>query len=440
MAALQHAGIYGVLAAGLVLACGHWRATPALLLILAATLLARASGFGMAFISKSFAGGFGATAGDLGLVVLAASCVAALAAESGAAARLARACAGRLGALAPALGLLAGLGGSPAAALAVLSPVLGAAGNSRSTVLRAATAISASHGLILPSPVMIAAVTILGADWHRTLALGVPGAVLLAALGACVLHALPALDEAPPPAAPRGSKVAAFGLCLAVLTMTGMLILRAVGDFPSEPLGGGPARELALAMGRGLPLLLAGGAIMLQAGLRWPPAAPLSRGLAEDGWAGAAMAQAAPLILLLAAAGGLQSVAMDTHMAPVLAERLAGLPGLGLAAPFLMAALFKLLMGNSLTAAISTAGILLPFLAPLGLGSDAGRVLAALAVGAGSMAATNVNDPFFWLAASLARLPPPQAVLRLTLVTAIQAVCCLALLYAAGLIMLPHGR
>jgi GntP family gluconate:H+ symporter len=93
-----------------------------------------------------------------------------------------------------------------------------------------------------------------------------------------------------------------------------------------------------------------------------------------------------------------------------------------------MAAMFKLLQGSSLTAAIAAAGILQPMLDPLGLATPWGRALAALAVGAGSMAGANITDGFFWLAAKLGGLRADQAMVRVTLPTFLQGLLALSIL------------
>jgi len=83
-------------------------------------------------------------------------------------------------------------------------------------------------------------------------------------------------------------------------------------------------------------------------------------------------------------------------MAELLGEQLLGWPG-GLLVPFLIAALIKTLQGSSLVAAIATAGMVQPILVPLGIGDENGRALATLAIGAGAMTVSHVNDEYFWL-------------------------------------------
>jgi len=53
-----------------------------------------------------------------------------------------------------------------------------------------------------------------------------------------------------------------------------------------------------------------------------------------------------------------------------------------------------------MVAAIATAGMVQPLLTPLGIGDENGRALATLAVGAGAMTVSHVNDEYFWLVAA----------------------------------------
>ena len=88
-------------------------------------------------------------------------------------------------------------------------------------------------------------------------------------------------------------------------------------------------------------------------------------------------------------------------MAEMLAERLAGWHGWvvgGVLAPFVVAAAMKTLQGSSLVAAITAAGIVHPLV------DVNAKALAALAVGAGAMTVSHVNDEYFWVVTQSAGL------------------------------------
>ncbi len=380
---------------------------------LAAILLATAgfavtAGLSMSQLGKSFGTGFGQAANNAGLPVLAAAMVAAMAHRGGATAR------GRTTLLAG-LGLAAGTGALPAASFAVLAPLRTPIGNrTRRAALTLGFAISAGQACLLPSPVLIAATAILSAQWTRVLAFGLPLAILAAATGALLATRLPAGEPEPQPIEPRNSRLAVPGVAVACLVMALMLVVQSLGDIPSEPLGGGAARELLLGIGRPLIVLLAGVFIMAAATRAWRHG-----GLSENGWVTQSVTDAAPLILLLAASGGLQSLVQSTNMAELLAEQLLSLP-IGLALPFLLAATLKIAQGSSLAAAITAAGMMQTLLPAAGLDGDTGRTLAVLAIGAGAVTGTHVNDPFFWLVADGARLRPAGALAWVTGGTIVQ--------------------
>ena len=106
------------------------------------------------------------------------------------------------------------------------------------------------------------------------------------------------------------------------------------------------------------------------------------------------------ILLVVCAAGGFQRLCQETGMAEMFGERLIGWhieAAGGVLLPFLIAAAIKTLQGSSLVAAITAAGMMQPMLDPLGLAGTNGKALAALAIGAGAMTISHVNDDFFWL-------------------------------------------
>ena len=102
----------------------------------------------------------------------------------------------------------------------------------------------------------------------------------------------------------------------------------------------------------------------------------------------------------------------------------------GLLVLFLVAATVKTLQGSSLVAVITAAGIAQPLLAPLGLDAANARALAALAVGAGAMTVSHVNDDLFWLASLAGGIRPLRALAVLTAGTLMQGIVAVAVLMA----------
>jgi GntP family gluconate:H+ symporter len=334
-------------------------------------------------------------------------------------------------------GLVAGIGASPAAALALLNPLLQRAeGKSRRerNATRVALAISAGHGLIWLSPVAIAATAILGADWRHVAMFGVPIAFVSAAIGTGWTQLVSPPQSAisdPSSVKDQPGGASATVLLAACLIPLLMLMVQSIGDMPSEPLGGGARRELILGIGRPLVLFLTSVCIMAVGYWR------LSlRCLKDSEWTGRILGKAAGITLTVGAAAGLQRLCQQTGMAELLGERLSTWHVSGAAGvliPFLVAAVIKTTQGSSLVAAITTAGMTQPLLSALGLDSENGMALATLAIGAGTMMVSHVNDDLFWLASYATETSPPRTLVTFSAGTLLQGCAAATLLFFAAL-------
>lgn len=180
-------------------------------------------------------------------------------------------------------------------------------------------------------------------------------------------------------------------------------------------------------MGRPLILFLVGVGIMVAG--HWRLSVKL---LADATWTESIFAKVAGVLLTVGAAGGLQKICQETGMAELIGEQVAGLHG-GVLIAFLVAAVIKTLQGSSLVAAIAAAGMIQPSLASLGLGAENGRALATLAIGAGAMTFSHVNDDYFWLVTWNAGVTPVRGLAALSLGTLAQGLCGLALLWILSL-------
>jgi GntP family gluconate:H+ symporter len=440
-----------VASAIVLVALTQWRRVhPFVAIVAVACGFAYVAQLGTAALGRVFGVGFSAMIYNPGLVIVAAGLVAGLAESTGAAPRLMGMIAGCRWLpgnwIAAAIGLVAGLGASPAAAFALLSPLLRPIGG-KTDAARAgaavalALAISASHGVAVLSPVAIACVSILGADWGRTALIGTALAILLAGIGAIFARIVPVdaavspLDQQPAdaPQAGAGTRGGAVALVLATLVPLLMLIVQSLADIPSEPLGGEPGLETIVAMGRPLVLLLVGVGIMIVS----RPRQALSL-LADSPWSGRILANTSSIVFIVCAAGGFQALCRQTGMAEALGESMLGWhvgAPVGLVVPFLIAATMKTLQGSSLVAAITTAGMVQPLLTPFGLADSNGKVLVTLAVGAGAMTISHVNDEYFWLVTTSAGFSPLRGVATISLGTLLQGLIALAVLVFASVWM-----
>ena len=303
-----------------------------------------------------------------------------------------------------AAGVLAGLGASASGGLALLQP---AGQDAPRRALGLALTLLAVAALLAPSPLAVAAASVMKASLSTELMIAVPVAAVAIVLGWWhVARQIPSTDE-------PGELNWAW-LCVAIPLV--LLVLQSIAQMPTEPLGKGGSREFYIGISK--PLMLAAIAITLAIVLarRWEPSA-----LAGRSWA--------PLLLAVGASGGLARVFDETGMAELLAEYVLH-PRYGVLTPFLAAAIVKTMQGNSLTAVLTASGMVEPMLPALGLDSASGRAIAAAAVGAGSMAVCHVNDPFFWIAAHMGRLSAGRALYVISLGSAVMAIGALVVIAA----------
>lgn len=303
-----------------------------------------------------------------------------------------------------AAGVLAGLGASASGGLALLQP---AGQDAPRRALGLALTLLVVSALLAPSPLAVAAGSVMKADLSTALLIAVPVAAVAIVLGWWhVARQIPSTDEP--------GQLSWAWLCVAIPLV--LLVVQSIAQMPSEPLGKGGSREFYIGISR--PLMLAAIAITLAIVLarRWEPSA-----LAGRSWA--------PLLLAVGASGGLARVFDETGMAELLAEYVLH-PRYGVLTPFLAAAIVKTMQGNSLTAVLTASGMVEPLLPALGLDSASGRAIATAAVGAGSMAVCHVNDPFFWIAAHMGRLSPGRALYVISLGSAVMAIGALIVIAA----------
>jgi GntP family gluconate:H+ symporter len=88
---------------------------------------------------------------------------------------------------------------------------------------------------------------------------------------------------------------------------------------------------------------------------------------------------------------------------------------IGIFLPFMVAAVLKTATGSSTISIITAASVVSPLMGAMGINP----ALAVLAVGAGSMMVSHVNDPFFWIVSKFSGMDEETALKVFTPATAI---------------------
>ncbi|MCE5174760.1 MAG: hypothetical protein ABFC90_01820 [Bacteroidales bacterium] len=109
-----------------------------------------------------------------------------------------------------------------------------------------------------------------------------------------------------------------------------------------------------------------------------------------------AIEKAGPILIIVASGGMFGLVIKETGVGGYIGELLVN-TGLGLAVPFLIAAILKTAQGSSTVAIITAASFVVPMLPALGLQTETGKLLTMISMGAGSMMISHANDAYFWV-------------------------------------------
>jgi GntP family gluconate:H+ symporter len=147
-----------------------------------------------------------------------------------------------------------------------------------------------------------------------------------------------------------------------------------------------------------------------------------------SGWVGEGIKDAAPILLITGAGGAFGAVIKATPVA----DLIQGMAGGGLFTgvwflllPFLVAAALKTAQGSSTAALVITSALIAPMLPELGISGPLALSLIVMAIGAGAMAVSHVNDSYFWVVTQFSGLKVTDAYKAQTMATLLQGIVAL---------------
>lgn len=254
-------------------------------------------------------------------------------------------------------------------------------------------ALSVTHGFLPPHPSPAALVVQFGADMGLTLAYGftlaIPAIVLAGPVFSKYLKKIPSEPLATftaksiPSEALPGTFNSFFTALLPVL-----LLLLVTG---ASMLWGDQAQFATVLSFIGAPsvvLLIAFGYALVTLGLlRKTDMSMLMQYCVE------ALKDVTPILLIIAGSGALKEILTATAVDQEIADKLQGLPLDPLILGWLMAALIRACVGSATVAGLTTASMVIPLMEQAGTNPN----LMVLAIGAGSLAFSHVNDAGFWM-------------------------------------------
>ncbi|HXR49380.1 MAG TPA: GntP family permease [Candidatus Limnocylindrales bacterium] len=147
-----------------------------------------------------------------------------------------------------------------------------------------------------------------------------------------------------------------------------------------------------------------------------------------------AAGKAGGILVIIGAGGAFGAVLAATDIGRCFSQRLA-LDSLGILFPFMITSVLKTAQGSSTVAIITAASIVRPLLPALGLATEKGQLFAVLAMGAGSMMISHVNDAYFWVIAKFSGLEMKTMLKVYSVASLLMGLVSLLMIYLLSLVL-----
>ena len=284
------------------------------------------------------------------------------------------------------------------------------------------TGLYAAHVFVPPTPGPLAAAAILGADLGMVLLMGFIVAIPVSLAGYIwakyigislnVAKELEVEHTIETKLEKEQYNVKPFQAFLPLLVPVVLIALKSIADYPTKPLGEAIVFQVISFLGS--PVI----ALFIGVFLSFPLAKNANSKLKND-WITSAFKQAGLIILITGAGGAFGAILRTIDINEVL--NLQSTSGFGgLLSCFFIAAVLKTAQGSSTVAIITTAAIIAPLLTTFGLSSITDKALGVLAVGAGAMTVSHINDSYFWVVSQFSNMDVKTALKGHTMATLFQ--------------------
>ncbi|RBW68202.1 GntP family permease [Bacillus taeanensis] len=431
--------LFAILIVGVVLvvvATAKLKLHPFLSLLLGAFFIGIASGMPLDKVVENVNNGFGGLMGYIGIVIVAGTIIGTILEKSGAALRMAEVVLRVVGPKRPqlAMSLIGYIVSIPVfcdSAFVILSSLKKALAKRAKVAVASmsvalATGLYATHTLVPPTPGPIAAAGNIGAsDFLGTIILiglfvAIP-AVIVGYLWATKVGAKIEVEE-------DGEElnydeiIKSFGempsAFKSFFPIVFPIVLIAVGSFVKFMGMEGGIGKIFIFLGSPVVALIIG--IFASFALL-----PKFDEETLTGWIGKGIADSAPILLITGAGGAFGGVIKNTSIADIIQGWATGDLFTGvmfLLVPFIIAAALKTAQGSSTAALVITSSLIAPMLPAMGIEGAVPLALVVMAVGAGAMTVSHVNDSFFWVITEFSGMKVTDAYKAQTAATLLQGI------------------
>jgi GntP family gluconate:H+ symporter len=383
---------------------------PFLALILGGLTVGAVAGENLTDVITSFTTGFGTTAAGVGVLIALGAIFAKLLADSGGADQVVDTIVGRAtGRALPwamaAVGAIIGLPMFFEIGLVLLMPVIYLVARRAQVSLitvgiPALAGLSAMHGFVPPHPGPVTAIGLLHADLGVTLALGVlvaiPTIIVAGPLygsiaGRWVVVEPPSTFDAGAQREPVAvEQRPSFGVTIATILLPVVLMLaKALADIVIDDPEDGVQKALDVIGAPFIALLVGVLVALVTFGVR----VGMTRDVLSD-TVSSSLPPIAGILLIVSAGGGFKQVLVDSGVGTLLANWARDANVSVLLLSWVLAVLIRLATGSATIATITASSLIVDLVSGMSTGEVS---LVVLAVGAGSLFFSHVNDAGFWL-------------------------------------------
>ncbi|MGM9926084.1 MAG: GntP family permease [Bacillus sp. (in: firmicutes)] len=431
--------LFAVLALGVILiiiAATYLKVHPFLALILGTLFVGFASGMPLNDIVENINSGFGSIMGGIGLVIVFGTIIGTILEKAGAAYRMAEVVLRIVGPKRPqlAMSLIGYIVSIPVfcdSGFVILNSLRKALANRAKVALASmsvalATGLYATHTLVPPTPGPIAAAGNIGAGNYLGTIIIIG---LIVAIPATIVGYLWAIKVASKIEVADDGEVFDYDTVVksfgkmpstfqAFLPIILPILLIGIGSVLSANNVQGGTASFFQFLGQPIIALMLGVAAAL-------PLLPKFNEETLTKWIGEALLDAAPILLITGAGGAFGTVIKNTGVAEMIQEWQLGdlfSGALFLLIPFLIAAALKTAQGSSTAALVITSSLIAPMLPAAGIEGAVPMALVVMALGAGAMTVSHVNDSFFWVVTQFSGIKVKDAYKAHTMATLLQGV------------------
>ena len=295
-------------------------------------------------------------------------------------------------------------------------------------VVALSTGLYVSHVFIPPTPGPLAAAAALGADLGLVILLGIAIAIPTAFVGylwavksgknlsvseELIQSKMEEIEE---------SSSSVFAVFLPIIVPIILIALRSIAQYPTHPFGEGTISNIISFLGHPLPALFIGILFALQLVHKKTPVKE------RLSWVSNSLKEAGVIILITGAGGAFGSVLRAGDLGAIIETHFTGIE-IGIVLPFLLAAILKTAQGSSTVSIITTATIIAPMMPALGLETELSKALAVLAIGAGAMTVSHINDSYFWVVSQFSGMNTKTTLKSHSLATLFQGLTAVTILF-----------